>query len=128
MSEGPTSIDAIEEMDSPHDGNHAPQDPQDMSDGPLSPRRVKITLADLKKVGVSPCCPKCNLYEIGQTQQAQASNHTEACRRCAYDLRIQTGENAGELIYKPWTIATNSQTFMQTLPLETANVQRSMGR
>ena len=84
FTERPQALDKIEEDLVPHQGPPLPPDQQQDTDMPLQIRRLKIPHKDLRRVGYSASCPKCNLHQIGDHTRAANSNHTEQCRRRVY--------------------------------------------
>ena len=59
LTENSRFMDDIETKDAPHE--HPPVDIHGPIDAPAR-RRVRITLADLKKFGFSDHCPRCSLH------------------------------------------------------------------
>ena len=91
ITEKPIALDNLEADLRPHEGQPPPIDEQlDTDDEPkhVLPKRLRITLDDLKQVGFTPNCPKCNLHRAGETYRAAHSHHAEQCRhRVCNELR-----------------------------------------
>ena len=94
--ERPIALEQIEGSANPHDVPDAPHDDHlDVDDEPkhTQPRRVKNTLRDLKGVGFTPNCPKCNLHLSGENATAHYSHHTELCRTRVYEELRKAGSS-----------------------------------
>ena len=93
LHEQPNRDDLLEEQLDPHSNADATEDKStDVGDAPFTPpRRVKITLKDLERLGFTENCPKCALYQSRQTIRAQNAHHSEACRQSIYKKLTEEG-------------------------------------
>jgi hypothetical protein len=79
--------DLIEEDPEPH--SHP--DPQPPKESQRSPKRLRIYDADLKNLGYTDGCPRCNFIKRGQIVLAGGTRHNEECRQRVYQEMREAG-------------------------------------
>ena len=89
--ETPRGLDRLEEQPAPHAIHRPDDDHRDAEDDSRIVKRIKIIYDDIKRLGGTPHCPKCDLYNAGVTGQANKAKHSEHCRQRIYDLLIKSG-------------------------------------
>ena len=76
--------DDKEASEQPHEPNEdVPAQVTVEKDEPQAPRRVRITMKDLKRHGFTGGCPRCADLEYGRMNSRK--NHSEECRACMYN-------------------------------------------
>ena len=87
------NYEGIEEDMDPHAHPDESAESSGADLNPSEPKRLKITLKDLKEHGYSDGCPKCSLHKRAEHRRARYHNHTETCRARVYEaLRIVGSE------------------------------------
>ena len=74
----PDEVDASEQQHEAEGEGHAEEGEHDVPDAHAVPRRVRITITDLKKHGFTAGCPRCADLEYGKASPRK--NHNEDCR------------------------------------------------
>ena len=83
VHDGELNSDDIEASEQPHEPNEDTTDTAADDDGKTAvPRRVRITMKDLKRYGFTGECPRCIDLELGRANSR--NNHNEECRDRMY--------------------------------------------
>ena len=84
VHDGELDSDEIEATEQPHEPNEETTADTVEDDGgePQVPRRVRITMKDLKRHGFTGGCPRCADLELGKAKTTKI--HSEECRARIY--------------------------------------------
>ena len=124
VTEKPHALDVIETSVGPHAGNPVPDDVH-IDDDTATTKRIRLSLADLRRYTFTPGCAKCTLHRLGDHVRAGHARHSESCHARIYVLmrndqiqNISDGDSQGRTTSKSntQTAATKPQPIPSTSP------------